>query len=195
MILQRFSQFRAGGHRRLLETETTNKPAPKYGSVNIGGKTYKTVKIGNQEWLAENLDLETDLSYKNPSRQKYGRYYEWDALKDVQAALPSAWRVPDNKDWNNLIHSVGGVSVAGSALKSKEFGGTDDYGFSVLPAGRRSSDGSFFNAGSYADFWSSSEYDSILAYSWDFLYDYGLVSHYGSRKHYGFSVRCVRDLA
>ena len=185
MVPQRFRQFRA--------CESENKPTPKYGSVSIGGKTYKTVKIGKQEWLAENLDLKTDLSYTNPSHPKYGRYYEWNALKEVQAALPSGWRVPDNKDWNELMHSVGGTKVAGMALKSTEFGGDDEYGFSVLPAGYRNGDGDYLSAGFDAYFWSSSEYSSSSAYYWDFYYYDGYVSHSIGSKGNGFSVRCLRD--
>ena len=173
--------------------ETNNNPAPKYGSVSIGGKTYKTVKIGKQEWLAENLDLATDSSYKNPSHPKYGRYYEWNALKEVQAALPSGWRVPDNKDWNNLMHSVGGANVAGRALKSTEFGGDDEYGFSVLPAGGRDTDGSFARAGDIAIFWSSSMYRNSDAYYWYFYSSDDSVGHSYDYESIGLSVRCVRD--
>ena len=184
MVPQRFRRFRA------CESETNT---PKYGSVNIGGKTYKTVKIGKQEWLAENLDLETDLSYKNPSHPKYGRYYEWDALGEIQKALPSGWRVPDNLDWKQLTDYVGDANDTCIALKSKEFGGTDEYGFSVLPSGFRYRDGSFDDSGNYADFWSSSEFNRSSAYFWTFYGDEDYVYDDHNAKNYGFSVRCLRD--
>ena len=196
MVPKRFRQFRA------YESETNT---PKYGSVSIGGKTYNTVKIGNQEWLAENLDFETDLSYKNPKHPEYGRYYKWDALNEVQKALPSGWRVPDDKDWKTLVAVVGGIATAGVALKSKAYDGRDDYGFNAQLAGNRDSADAYVGGSPKREidhyrestqvgyYWSSSEYNRDNAYSWNFLYSSVGMSHTFNYKANGFSVRCVRD--
>ncbi|MDR0692400.1 MAG: hypothetical protein LBF69_05120 [Prevotellaceae bacterium] len=74
--------------------------------------------------------------------------------------------------------------------------GTDVYGFRVLPAGIRESNGSYFNLrGHYARFWSSSATSSSVAWNRAFAYEYATVARNGSNytRSIGFSVRCIRD--
>lgn len=126
---------------------------------------YKTVKIGKQTWMAENLNFETENStcYNNESEcNEYGRYYSWDDAMDSTATFsnegkgcgyglvcdvsrargicPEGWHLPSIEELDTLMASVGGYSVAGKNLKSKEgwpnsSKGIDAYGFSLLPAG------------------------------------------------------------
>ena len=161
------------------------------------GKTYKTVKIGNQTWMAENLNYKTSDSYCYNNNEgmckKYGRLYKWNAAK---SACPSGWHLPSNDEWNTLWTAVGGTSAAGTKLKSKNGwysngNGTDSFGFAVLPAGNRKSNGNFYNEGYNAYFWSSSELNSNLAYDWYF--QFGDVFRDSRNKYLGFSVRCLRN--
>ena len=89
-------------------------------------QTYKTVKIGDQEWMAENLNYETENSYcYNDSAEycaKYGRLYTWAAAVE---ACPSGWHLPDTTEWNTLVSAVGGESIAVEMLKSAS-GWSDD---------------------------------------------------------------------
>ncbi|WP_308603777.1 fibrobacter succinogenes major paralogous domain-containing protein [uncultured Fibrobacter sp.] len=169
------------------------------------GKTYKTVKIGNQVWMAENLNYETDSSYCYKDKKffclKFGRLYTWNAAME---ACPAGWHLPSDSEWKTLFEAVGGEDVTGMKLKSKsvwydEGYGADDSGFSVLPAGYRSDGGYYYRAGEVAYFWSSTERCSDFAYScnyaclWLFDYDFeGVTSGYYV-KDFGFSVRCLRD--
>ena len=109
------------------------------------GRTYKTVTIGNQTWMAENLNFETANSYcfnnDVSNCAKYGRLYTWAAAMDsagtwstngkgcgndqrcspkypVRGVCPSGWHLPDSTEWNTLFSTVGGKSVAGGKLKS-----------------------------------------------------------------------------
>lgn len=175
-------------------------------SINMGhafkltdlreGQTYKTVKIGSQTWMAENLNFKTDSSfcYNNEESYcaKYGRLYMWSA---VTKACPSGWHLPSSTEWESLFNAVGGSSTAGSKLKSTSgwIGGnsTDAFGFSALPAGYRGYTGGFTGEG-YAYFWSSSEYDSDYAYVMNLYYD-DLARLYYDNKYSGFSVRCLKD--
>ena len=116
----------------------------------------------------------------------------------VRGVCPEGWHLPNDTEWKTLWNAVGGTSTAGTKLKSTSGwynggNGNDSYGFSVLPAGYRYYDGSFYTAGNYAFFWSSSERSSDLAYYWDFYYNSDYVSRNYYGKNYGFSVRCLRD--
>ena len=163
------------------------------------GQTYRTVQIGNQTWMAENLNYHTEGSScygdKPANCQKYGRHYTWEAAMD---ACPSGWHLPSIAEFDTLIAAVGGLGVAGKVLKSKscrksDGNGTDAYGFSALPAGNRYLDGDFDHAGYDAHFWSATGRDSVDAYNMylgcDSDYAYPLYLD----KNFGLSVRCLRD--
>lgn len=191
--------------------------------VEIGGRFYPTVTIGNQEWLAENLDFKFDglvvgqgSSSSEPranyygndeatygvNGNKYGLLYNWTAvkyLKDNKSTLfPEGWRVSSQVDWDNLITAVGGSSVAGTKLRSTAgwtvANGTDDFGFAAFPAGGQYS-GSFNFLGIYAYFWTSVESaGTAFAYSRSFRADSDPATGTSS-KALGYSVRLVRTIS
>ena len=163
------------------------------------GQTYKTVTIGTQTWMADNLNYETENSYcydDDPSNcSKYGRLYTWVAATTV---CPSGWHLPSTTEWKTLFTAVGGSSTAGTVLKStggwyNDGNGTDAFGFSALPAGLRYYDGFYYGEGPYAYFWSSSENNSSSAYSMYLYYDYDNAYLDINPKYFGLSVRCVKD--
>ena len=165
------------------------------------GQTYKTVVIGEQTWMAENLNYETENSYcydDDPSNcSKYGRLYTWAAAKTV---CPEGWHLPSYDEWNTLFTAVGGISTAGAKLKSQTgwaaydgITNEDSFGFSALPAGNRYDNGSYYYEGYDAHFWSSTEYGSYDAYYMSLGYDYGDAYLDNNDKSNGHSVRCVKD--
>lgn len=175
--------------------------APEKGTMvdSRDGKTYKTVQIGSQTWMAENLNFETKDSYcygKTLSNcAKYGRLYTW---ADAKEACPSGWHLPDDDEFTILFSTVGGKIVAAKMLKSTsgwdEGGnGSDEFGFSALPAGTRSDDGGHAHQGVGAFFWTSIEDDSEEAYSMYLRYDYSIAGMTTSNKHNAHSVRCLAD--
>lgn len=180
---------------------------PNTGVVyDAQGNEYKTVKIGEQIWMAENLNLEISGSwcYENkPSNcKKYGRLYTWKAAMEN---CPDGWHLPSKTEWKTLINAVGEPSTTGSKLKSSygwyRDNGTDAFGFSALPAGLRYDDGSYDYEGTGAQFWSSTEFD--ISGSPEYyggrafhisLTSNGAASLYDYYQANGLSVRCVKQL-
>lgn len=181
------------------------------------GQVYKTVTIGMQTWMAENLNYAVDSSwcYENSadSCSKYGRLYTWTAAMGVgmsynsailgdsvnhQGVCPAGWHVPTNGEWATLETAVGGSYSAGTKLKSTSGwydsgNGTDSYGFSALPAGGRYNDGDFYLARGLALFSSATEYGASYAYYRRFGYNFASMYAYIGNKTYAFSVRCIQD--
>lgn len=177
-------------------SSSSSEPAEGSFTDSRDGQTYKTVKIGDQVWMAENLNFETDSSYcYNDSAEycaKYGRLYEWSAAMD---ACPSGWHLPDTAEWKTLLAAVGGDSIAGMKLKStsgwnSDGNGTDDFGFTVLPAGGW---GSKNFVGEAAVFWTSEWYEGYDDYAYGIrLYTDTIVRKGYSNKYIGSSVRCLK---
>ncbi len=94
------------------------------------GKVYKTVVIGTQTWMAENLAFKAkggchaygwDADNKKANVAKYGYLYEW---KMAKKACPPGWHLPTKEEWETLIVHLGGEQAAGSAMKSRPAGAT-----------------------------------------------------------------------
>ncbi len=144
--------------------------------TDYDGHVYQTMKIGNQIWMAENLKsthysdgtLIENFSYNNDTTnaQKYGRLYRWAAAmrnaassnsnpSKVQGASPAGWHIPSDAEWQQLINSLGGSTVAGGKLKatgtdhwlSPNTGATNESKFNALPAGFYRVDGIFMTMG------------------------------------------------
>jgi uncharacterized protein (TIGR02145 family) len=169
-------------------------------------KTYKTVKMPDGKvWLAENLKFKVDNSwYYNDGKSKiknYGRLYTWAAAK---AATPIGWHLPTREEWAELIGVCGGEKVASMCLKASSgwnYGcgtnrnGTDEYGFSALPCGFRSTDGDFSGAGNLGYWWTATEDTVAMAYYQGMGYDRDgdHADEYVGFKAGGLSVRCIQD--
>ena len=168
------------------------------------GQTYKTVSIGAQTWMAQNLNYEMESSFcGDDGCVRYGRYYKWDA---ATVACPSGWHLPTLEEFETLFTAVGGKKIAAKALKSTSGwknrndgtsgNGSDDFGFSALPAGYRKNNGTFEHVGEFLEFWSSTEFEYSHEYD---VYDIGIGYHYDgaivdySSRSNGYSVRCVKD--
>jgi len=166
------------------------------------GKTYRTVQIGDQTWMAENLNYKTGKSvcYANEESncRKYGRLYDWNT---AMKACPAGWHLPSDAEWTALTDFAGGAKAAGTKLKSKTGwstdedykAATDDYGFSALPGGFRWSVDYFVSAGDRGCWWSATEGGATVARYRGMGYDY--VYSKWNYKTIMFSLRCVRDSA
>jgi uncharacterized protein (TIGR02145 family) len=197
--------------------------------TDIDGNVYHTVKIGTQCWMVENLktthyadgspienisdstqwaniynnNLLTPAYcdyYNNPDNgTTYGHLYNWYAVNNPAGLCPVGWHIPTDSEWTVLTNYLGGVDVAGGAMKATTLweapntGATNSSGFAGLPDGDRDSNGSFSNFGNYGIWWSSTENGTALAWLRDLYYYYAVVLSGVDNKTFGFSVRCVSD--
>jgi len=104
----------------------------------------------------------------------------------------------NHKETQTIPKLTAAGSSAGSKLKStsgwyNDGNGTDQYGFSALPGGKRSSDGDFYSAGGHGYWWTATEYSDGDAYGRYMRYDIDRVNGYYDGKGYGLSARCVQD--
>lgn len=180
---------------------------------------YRSIQIGQQIWMAENLNYSATKSLmREDSGKIYGRIYPWAfamALPDScnknacgplistkhRGICPEGWRVPNDIDWNTLASATGGTS-AGLNLKSK-FGwinsgnGSDIFGFRVLPTGYAygldSRDRYYVNTQYATSFASSSE--ASFEYQWERLFSAvdKKITRQLSNKTYLTSVRCIKN--
>jgi uncharacterized protein (TIGR02145 family) len=133
--------------------------AQQYGSLKDSrdGRVYKTVKIGNQEWMAENLNADrfrngdiipqakTDDEWKAASEngkpawcyydndskngEKYGKLYNWYAVSDARGLAPKGWHIPSDEEWTVLTEYLeeGREYTAATKMRSKQ-----DWKYDVL---------------------------------------------------------------
>jgi uncharacterized protein (TIGR02145 family) len=163
------------------------------------GKTYKSVKIGSQTWMAENLNYKIGQSWcyddDENNCKEYGRLYGWETAK---TACPKDWHLPSVEEWDRLVEMAGGKEVAGKKFKSKtgwndNGNGTDEFGFSALPGGCNDcmpGDG-FAQAGEMGYWW-----EMQPAYKYDGLREMDYKSDGVSEllnAPNGYSVRCIKN--
>ena len=128
-------------------TTAVFNPEKKYGIVvDVDGNVYKTIMIGQQTWMAENLRV---IHYRNGDKipnvtentqwkylrtgaycnynntldadtiATFGCLYNWYALHDSRGLAPEGWRVATAEDWNTLFAYLGGENITGYRLKEK----------------------------------------------------------------------------
>jgi uncharacterized protein (TIGR02145 family) len=177
------------------------------------GHTYRTVKIGHQTWMAENLNYNAKgsscPSNSEDSCHKYGRSYSWISAMGIdsiyysyeswkgsdslhQGVCPTEWHVASKVEWESLVNQVGGDSIAGTALNSSSGWHSESKQGRVQGMGKdlygfRGID----EVDQYALFWSAS--DDGPSTSLGVHFDTSFVAIWGAPKFNPRSVRCVQN--
>lgn len=173
------------------------------------GHVYKTIKVGNMEWMAENMNFKSRESrcYAkiNENCVKYGRLYSWEDA--VSKVCPEGWFLPSSDDFKTLIATVGGEASAGYALKAQsgwlgDGAGIDAIGFGALPGGELVPQGiggadtkvAYENEKKTAGFWSTDNMENVgVAVLRMTYFTKGVeFSEHRYKPWSGFSVRCVK---
>lgn len=188
--------------------------------TNAKTANVKTVTIGDQTWMAENLSttkfanneniplLNNIDEYKKRGKEeaplsivlKGEHLYNWYAAADSRNICPTGFRVPTVNDWNILINAVGSdPSTVAEKLKSKNLWknpGSDDYNFTVKPVGAL-----MWNYGDIMDttytnnteFWSTTTDIDSNRIGRYFLFDGNNAKITGNKKTTLVSVRCIKN--
>ena len=201
--------------------------------TDYDGNEYTTVKIGNQIWMTKNLttshyndgtSIEGISVYDNKESniEKYGRLYQWEAIKNPAGLCPAGWHVATDEEWKELeatlgmskseTDGTGWRKTFNESKKLKKFGRVyfrskkeqteiNISGFSAVPSGARTRRDlilPFWGGGRYADYWTATESSSSEAWNRSLVW---IPIHPGSdkvfrgklNKEFGFSIRCVKD--
>lgn len=157
--------------------------------TDIEGNSYKTVVIGNQEWMAENLKTTkyndgTDIPleeenktwiaittpaycwYSNDQHNKdyFGALYNWHAVYTGKLC-PEGWRVPTDDEWTQLTDFLGGLEIAGGKLKQS---GTELWNSPNFGANNESGFSALPGGYRYGYFWGNGEFyeKGLNGYFW-----------------------------
>jgi uncharacterized protein (TIGR02145 family) len=193
---------------RIIESSKILDPILKSGTDTFkdarDGRAYKWVLIGNQIWMASNLNFKAPGSktYNNSESNGsiYGRLYNWETAKK---SCPSGWHLPTEAEWMTLIDYLGGNGIAGS--KMKEIGTThwsiantdasNKEGFTALPGGYLFLEQNFMDISKAGYWWTSTEGQySLSAITMDLNPYNGFIGiKNGMDIKNGLSVRCIKD--
>ena len=173
---------------------------------DIDNNEYKTVVIGKQLWMAENLkvtkykngdpiDNVSDIkkwielskgawvNYDNDNKiydNIYGKLYNWYVVIDNRGVCPEGWRIPSATDWEVLLKQLELVF--------------DPEGLSMIPGGLRSGkDGSFHYSGDDGYLWLNEKNSSIYGWNRDMPPNGAGMYRQDVSERDGYSIRCMKD--
>lgn len=165
------------------------------------GQTYKTIRLGNKIWMAENLNFAADSSVEyvgDADFEKTGRFYKHSA---ALTACPAGWHLPSTEEWKNLLYlgdttAIGGAFSLKSSFGWNEGSGADVLEFTAVPVGNCIDDPtvnavSCYRAGEIAYFWTGSEYAKNDKYECVLIHSFSNINTCGDYEYN--SIRCVKD--
>jgi len=167
------------------------------------GRTYQTVKIGEQTWMAQNLDYKTDESYYYENKPEYGAsrglLYTW---KAALTACPAGWYLPSDADWQILEKTLGmpelelnstDYSRGSNQAASLKMGGSS--GFDVVMSGfKHGYDNNFYKLDDNCILWTSTPSEEGFAVTRTFFSNSNMLNRdKNTYVKYALPVRCVKD--
>lgn len=198
-------------------------PSVQYGSAtDIDGNKYKTVQIGDQVWMAENLRVthyrngepimtfETRENFESPVfywfnnnedyKEVYGAYYNYMAVSDKRNIAPEGWRVATQSDWEKLFEHIGNKAEMLMEQTSAHwnFGyypniNNNSTGFTAISSGVANHPYYQGRIGFWASFWTSKTFHRDDFCLAHLDYDKALIVSANGNVFNGYPVRCVKE--
>ena len=174
------------------EVIPTGFPDSEWGGLNVGAQTiYGEAETCGETYVG--IDGCDAAAFLN----EVGRLYNWFAVDDPRGLCPAGWHVSSDEDWLILAEAVGGDSTEAYHLKATTgwYSGvsSNSSGFTALPGGHRSVDGSDIWGGLRGYWWTSTPSDPNPWHrriSMSYLH---VGRNVTAEPQYGFSVRCLKD--
>ncbi len=191
-------------------------------SIFYEGQEYKTVMIGSQCWLRENLNIGVMIEScddmtntgaiekycydDDPANcEKYGGLYQWDAamryrtIPGSRGICPPGFHIPTDQEWQALRDFLGDDPAnklkTTTQWETPHSAATDKSGFSALPGGYRGGACAlFYVGGAEGRWWTSTEHSLNGAWRRSIYSDNTSMPPNPNFKYYGLSVRCVRSI-
>jgi len=176
-------------------------------------KSYQAIKLGNQTWMAENLNYSAQGSHSYQdlagTASVYGRLYDF---AGATTACPSGWHLPSDLEWRQLevflgmdgttsleqwyrgLNEGGMLKETGTVYwEAPNAGATNITGFNARPGGYRTPGGVYGGVNTHAGFWTATGNTGGLAMYRTLHKDKAQIGRDWYEKGYGFSVRCIKN--
>ena len=192
-----------------------NACEPHITVTDTDGNSYLVVSIGNQCWMASNLNVTNGIpqvsdsatwvtttspawcNYNNSANASLGKLYNWYAVQSGKLC-PAGWHIPTYADFQVLENFLGnepaGKMKSTTGWDSPNSAATNSTGFNALPAVFRSFISSHYTGfGQTAGFWTSTEGPNAMARFFALTYDSGWFTNLTASPRQGYSCRCIKD--
>jgi uncharacterized protein (TIGR02145 family) len=189
---------------------------------DLDGNVYKTVNVGNQVWMAENLKVTRysngdpipdikdqkqwnlmnsgaccDLNNDIACTKAFGLLYNWYTAADDRNVCPAGWHVASESEWIALVTFLAGEdkeTVRTSGKLSPGIIQVNNIMFRVLPEGFRGFDGEFSGIGyGGGGWWSSTSAGQETAWYHNIDYNTAGRTRMEGRKKFGYNIRCIKQ--
>ena len=172
--------------------------------TDFDGNNYKTVRIGDQVWMAENLRSIHDADGNKIKRvcyqlirencDEFGGLYAWNDLKvdekneNFQGICPDGWHIPGDEEWSVFIDVIGGADSAAYRINNELSDFQIQYGGNYHNRLRN-----YNYLDEIAYYWASTSYSTTAGWIWMIGRNYINANRSTVPKTYCLSVRCVKD--
>jgi uncharacterized protein (TIGR02145 family) len=173
------------------------------------GQVYKTVRIGNELWMAENLRYFETAGTEIPDDKtgEYGMLYNWTSLMAIEkkyskaewtakenhrGICPLGWHIPSEEEWTSLLEELNNDTERMTSISGWEDAknGNNSSGFNIYPSGYYAPSLGFNDFGTEAYFWTSENNSKEAT---NYIISNQRVGSSIVKKNYRYSCRCVKD--
>lgn len=179
------------------------------------GQCYKSVQIGEQVWMAENLNYVDSIAHpffagkthclgdSPDSCEIFGRFYSQAAAKK---ACPEGWHLPKSDEISTLLENASDASLKSAKWPWQESSTTNESGFSALPLGLFVDEAAycgdddcddvekyFVEYGEIVNIWSQSGNEDLASYiiMWDYAKEKAKIEY--DAPLLAMNVRCIHN--